>query len=346
MARLSRLLTGQENGLQAGAMRVEFRNLLRGLLCGAIAVVAVSWGEALAQPVMGTFVKAQDLGEPLAIRRSDILADIDASKPLKTQHWGVECNGVVRLISELPDPVVRANPGVDGAEFDRVALATPEPGGRLGIALRNAETDSLTSGAPRCELSMVDGRRSFLPFARTFWFASRIWIEAWPGSRDEQIVLQWHDYDFDLSLNPLMAVIVRGDQAQLVVRWEAGDGPTLGRSNIRIREVWRGESKMISAHWANVIMRARISPEPRDQPFLELWIDGEQVGDYRGPIGYRPADPALNQRNYAKLGIYHWLTGNPWDDRFLLRSVFVRRSVLLQDTDEAYTVEQVAALLQ
>ncbi|MBV8501998.1 MAG: heparin lyase I family protein [Paucibacter sp.] len=277
---------------------------------------------------------------------ADVRADIDASKPLKKQHWGVECNGVVRLIGEMPQPSVPANPGVDAAGMDRVGIAAPAMGGDVGIALRSAETDSLSSGAPRCELAMVDGARSFLPFARAFWFASRVWIEPWPGSHDEQIVLQWHDYDFDLALNPLMALIVQGDRAQLLVRWEAGSGATVDRTNIRMQILWDGESRQISGHWANLVIHARISPDLGDDAFLEFWIDGHKAASYRGPIGYRPRNPALNQLNYAKVGIYHWLVGNPWDPRYLLRSVYVRRSVLVQDPVDPYVLEQVSPLLR
>ena len=55
--------------------------------------------------------------------------------------------------------------------------------------------------------------------------------------------------------------------------------------------------------------------------FLEAWLDGRQIVDYRGPLGFHTP----GHRDYAKFGYYNWSTFGS------SRKVLLRSPVLVAD---------------
>ena len=71
-----------------------------------------------------------------------------------------------------------------------------------------------------------------------------------------------------------------------------------------------------------------------------MWLDDTQVVDYHGPWGYvLQADAAA----YAKVGLYHWLNGNPWDNKHPTRSMMVGSMLLARDSAQGYARTDLAA---
>ncbi|WP_083748889.1 heparin lyase I family protein [Pelomonas sp. KK5] len=290
----------------------------------------------VAVPPAGTVLPAS----PVDMR--DITIDVNAEVPLERQQWYFECHGVSRHASSLASQVLPANADVPYATQQRMAVVTP-PGNPLrGIVLRTAQGDPMTSGAPRCEFTFTANARSFLPEASDFWQAQKIWVEDWSQAGDMQLVYQWHDTDFPLALNPLMALVVQGGTAFLQVRWETSGKPTTGKSTIATKDIWIGPANTFTGRWATIVVQARISPDPARQPFLKFWIDGRLLADYSGPLGYiQPGKPV-----YGKLGFYHWLQGNMWDPRYPIRSIYVRRAVTVLDPNRRYDEPMLNSLVQ
>jgi len=85
--------------------------------------------------------------------------------------------------------------------------------------------------------------------------------------------------------------------------------------------------------WITVVTRALVSPNPAASPMISTWINGAQVVNYRGPVGYNTP----SAQPYLKHGLYHWTNLNPWDMTLPQRTVHFRRAVLAADPKGLYS---------
>ncbi len=164
-----------------------------------------------------------------------------------------------------------------------------------------------------------------LPYNESFWQATRIMWDDWSDSSDNQIVFQWHDGDHSGygPPAPILAFYVIGDSLQISLAYDASDNP--GRSTMSRVTLFREDSSAFAGRWQDLVIHSRISPFEGDEPFLDIWRDGEKIVEYRGPIAFNQPEV----QDYAKLGIYHWTnSGNVWDQRYPTRNVYVDRMVM------------------
>lgn len=275
---------------------------------------------------------------PAAVRSADILTEATAGMPLGDQNWGYECYGAVQAATSIPRAGVTGNLLV-GAPSLRLGIETPPNSpSRAGIVLRTASGDPEASGSPRCELSFVRGTKGYLPKASTFWFTATVWLDDWRGTDDEQLVAQFHDGDWSRGLNPFFALLIRGNQARVNVRWDTTQNETIAKTHVANKDIWSG-SFDFSRRWVTFVVQARTSTRASDAPFVRVWRDGQLIANYSGPVGYNQPE----FRDYAKVGYYHWLNGNPWDQRMPVRTVYVRRATVISDAQNLYTEPVVRA---
>lgn len=252
---------------------------------------------------------------------------------------GLQCQGVNDTLVRARAAVgvgINANVDADPLRFAIVRAPDGVPALRLEVDAR----DSLPPHfAPRCELLGYPTPATALPVGRPFWYAVEVRLDDWSKTEDEQIIIQWH-HDHRLKvLNPMFAVIVKGDRLSIVVRRNTDDDPV--RSTTTTIAV--GAAAVPFGRWIQFIARAELhEPGSDNASTLKLWMNGMLLADYRGDLGYRlpPSSHA-----YAKVGIYHWTNGNPWDERVPRRTVLLRRALLIQDRDNSYSLATIAHAL-
>jgi len=285
--------------------------------------------------VLGVFGPALR-AEATPLAPADIIDQFIPSLPYTQQQpWGVaQCLGLYIPTAKLPPTGINgtALPGGGTLRFGRA----PDPSDPTRSALRVTlmPDDPLTSGSHRCETTFSPGPTG-LPLGRPFWHAFAIQIPDWRKTNDEQSLAQWHAGDTS-GVQPVYTLLVRGPQMRLVLRYNTASPPTTA-TNV-VRELWSTTSWPPNT-WITVVTKAVVSIDPAAGPYIRTWVNGQQVVNYNGPVGYN----IPNELPYVKHGIYHWTNLNPWDMTLPQRTVHYRRAVLVNDPKGVYTPADLAA---
>jgi hypothetical protein len=95
--------------------------------------------------------------------------------------------------------------------------------------------------------------------------------------------------------------------------------------------------------WVTVVTQALVSTQSAREPFVKTWLNGKQIVNYIGPVGYN--QPTVH--SYAKHGIYHWVDNfNPWEMAQPTRVLHLKDPVLIRDPLFKYEQATVKALVE
>jgi hypothetical protein len=101
------------------------------------------------------------------------------------------------------------------------------------------------------------------------------------------IIGQWHGSDND-KRSPYIAAELQGNDLVFLRRYIADDKP-ISREMFRVRNIPRSK-------WLNIVIEHRVSQDG----LLNIWLNGTQIVNFEGPVGYWDHDEA----GYWKFGIY------------------------------------------
>lgn len=269
------------------------------------------------------------------VRAQDVVSYLAPGFAYPARNIGLQCQGVNATLADVPQGSVQVQPvgGEAESRFGEVKL----PGGRV-FRLQASASDSLGVGvSPRCELVAYPMPDSALPQGETFWFAFSFWADDWSGTQDEQLIAQFHVQESrNILLNPFFAMVVRGGELRVELRHNERQTPDQASTMV----VTAARLAMPARQWVSAVVQARVANDPAQSPFLRLWLNGQLVADYAGPLGYKlpPSGHA-----YPKVGVYHWLNGNAWDMRKPTRVLLIGSLLCLRDDTGRYSLDQVAA---
>ena len=281
-------------------------------------------------PVNGVPTALLDL-----VKQPNIIAFASPNHLFPMRNIGLQCQGADATLADVAAlrQQVNTNAGHRVTRFG-VAGSTAKPVFRLELDA----TDVLPAGTqPRCELLTYPMPGSGLPVGETFWLAFSIWVDDWTGSTDEQSIGQMHIQDArNIALNPFLGLVVRGKELSVELRHNPLQTPSQASTTL----VKAALVTLPTRRWFTIAIRARMETDPAQQPFFQMWLDDRQIVDYSGPWGYmhQPDSTA-----YAKVGIYHWLNGNPWDTDRPTRSVMLGSMLLARDKASGYSHSELNA---
>jgi hypothetical protein len=259
-------------------------------------------------------------------QQADIAVQARAGIPFAQQYFGnVQCNGQVVSSNQVPEAGIRGTALADDKtlRFGRVADNTANSGSAYEFTLNVG--DALTATSHRCELALAADATSGIPRKIGFWHAFSIKLGDWHNTTDEQALAQWHAGDASGGLLPIYTLLVRGNVMRLVLRYSDSLAPT--RENSRAIVVWSTD-KWVANQWLNFSTQALMSADPADHPFVKTWLNGVQIVNYNGLVGYN--QPTV--QSYAKHGIYHWVDStNPWDMSIATRTMRLKRPLIARD---------------
>lgn len=265
---------------------------------------------------------------PVAV--TDVVGRLDPRLHFAAQQWQAQCDGWVKAIKAIPEPGITGAALEDGTTLKLGQWDSPDGDGATVLAFRANPRNQLASGAQRCE-GVLNDASARLPRGQVMWWAFRMWIDDWRTTLagDSQLVTQFWGGDPTANLNPLFALYVANDTLTGVVRYDTSGTPSKATTVERRLFSRRGGDAF--RRWIDVVVQAAVSPEAADQPFLRLWIDGQELGSYAGPIGYR-----LNALPAAKIGVYKYASSS-WDMAIPTRQLFVKNAILVRDPGRAYS---------
>jgi hypothetical protein len=271
------------------------------------------------------------------VAAQDLLSHVKASERGSYTGTTLQCMGG----KPKWDPP-RANELVSGNDgkprFAVVAAPGQAAEKAFYFAVRKEDPDTLGTNVRRCEIAVA---RVPLPRNRDFWWGTAVKADDWSGTKDRQILWQWHDGDdAPRGLDPFLSLIAEGNTLRLMVASSTAAQDKATRDN-STSEMVNSTINWKASDWLRFVVQARVDTNNQNNGFVRVWMNGTLVADYHGPLGYRLTAP-----DYAKIGLYHWLGNNqnPIDQRYPLRQVWNKGTVLAYHRD-GYNWESIDRLL-
>ena len=267
------------------------------------------------------------------VNSSDIRLQVDANALFSSYkwQWGVECAGQVQGAVNIPETGLQGfdlGAGLGTQRFGKVA--DPDDASRRVLMFRPNAGDPWIYGGPRCEMTFSPNFAGKLPVKQDVWFAFGMRFQDWTSSTDEQVLAQWHWSNGSIPVGPFLALAIKGGRLQIDSKANAAYPPSPATTTSTVH--WTGDVTPNS--WSYFVVKARISPNPADAPYLQVWRDGVQIVNHRGPFGYNYPEVTP----YVKIGHYQWVTSyNTWSNTARTKTVLVRSPALINDTTGRYT---------
>ncbi len=290
---------------------------------------------------------------PGTIDGADVVYRLDPARRASYRYATLACLGANRYWWEWTGTAGRALapawPLFDGSgAFRAGVVADPDKPNALAFELSVMPDDGDVSGigTKRCEIALgwteyaypskVPVRSATLPRNQDFWWGIRFRLDDWRATNDRQVIFQWLPGG-GLKTGPMLTLQTQGERMWLAIQHDYGPAPsaaTLTKVNAWTMNGW------LPKHWYTAIIHARIDDVEPGNGHLALWLDGRQVLDYRGPIGFAGA----RSLDYAKFGLYHWTHNNAWDMTAPRRTAWYKGPALIVDRG-AYDVARVTRFL-
>lgn len=274
----------------------------------------------------GTQVAAQP------IRHNDIRLQVDPDRLFSSYQWlwGVECAGLKQGAVNIAESGLHGfdlGGGLGTQRFGKVS--DPDDPSRRVLMFRPHASDPQIYGGPRCELTFSPSFAGKLPVKQDFWFAFGMRFQDWTSSSDEQVLMQWHWSNGSIAVGPFLALAMKAGRLQIDSKANAVHPPSPTTTHSTVH--WTGDA--VPNRWTYFVVKARISPQRADAPYLQVWRDGVQIVNHQGPLGYNYPEVTP----YLKIGHYQWVTSyNTWDATARTKTVLVRTPALVDDADGRY----------
>lgn len=228
-----------------------------------------------------------------------------------------------------------ASPG--GLKFGRTTLA-PASVARPAFIMSAYKTDQ--SNRNRCE---VLWKGLPLPRDEVVWVAMELRYDWLIDSGQHTVITQWYHEASGSQLNPAMALTVYSDRIAFNVWTSAVEG-VLQADQIQSVYNSYGLNDTLRGEWFDLVFRARVSWDASVSPFVEVYVNGTQVFNHVGPVGYRGPTGigGLTTAESVRVGAYPGSTSVWTPD--VPRDVYCTRAFVCKNVGN-YSLEQVRSAL-
>jgi hypothetical protein len=166
------------------------------------------------------------------------------------------------------------------------------------------------TGQPTVERSEVTGpidATNVGGYGVEVWTAYQFKIEIGESSSSPWVVMgDWHMQmdpgDIGVS-SPWQLELLAGDLLGFDTRTST-EKPI--RTNPHMHYIWKSSAPVVRGAWHSLVSRTVFDWHTAGKGAIDMWLDGEQVVSYRGPVGFNTARPP-----YFKFGIYRSAAPEP-----------------------------------
>ena len=270
---------------------------------------------------------------PSAIAPSDIIMRASADAAF-SQHSGY----VATLINtytqapQVPESGIHGTtlPNGETLRFGKVSDPTNSVRKALAFTVRNS--DPTTSNGKRTELSLSPN----IEMNKVYWIAFSAYIEDWGTLATNDNALfgtQLHQGNKSLVVGgPAFGLYTT--QAGRTFRVQARYSESATPSSSNAVSVKHAEYPIPFRRWTDFVLKFKENTSGNG--FLQVWMDGQMIADYKGSLGYN-----TGYTDYAKFGYYNWtasaMSSTP-------RKVLLREpTIVLDPTGTKYSPEQLRA---
>src|SRR3954465_11400082 len=259
------------------------------------------------------------------------LGEADANIPFAQQSgYNGQVIGQFPAAKDIPETGINYSKLANGDTLRLGKVADPLNANSKVFAFQLAPSDASTSGSKRSEFEMPPNVQN----GKTYWIAFSVNVQDWGTLLNGDAALfgtQVHSGDSNKGYSPSFALVTYG-------------GPSGGRTFQVFRTYTSGGSQNTFKYpeipirfgqWMDFVFKFRHALD--GSGLLQVWMDGQQIVDYKGPIGFNT--PGF--KDYAKFGYYNWSSFSS------SRKVLLRSPVLVQDpTGNTYSADALRSYVQ
>ena len=191
----------------------------------------------------------------------------------------------------------------------------PAGSGKKALSFQLAPNDPTTSGSRRSELKFADN----IEHNKVYWVAFRMYVRDWGtlSSSDAAVFgTQLHSGDNSRGLSPSFSLVTYGGRTFQIYALHSTSSSPAHRNTTTVKSE---PIPVPFGRWVDMVFRFK--QNTAGNGFLQAWMDGKQVVDYRGSFGFNTP----GYKDYMKFGYYNWSSfSSP-------RKVLVRAPTLVLD---------------
>jgi len=269
------------------------------------------------------------------VAAADILTRASADNPFAQQSgYTAQVINTYTPASAIPESGIRGSALPDGDTLRFGKAADPTNSALKALAFQVTSTDPTTSGGKRTELAVEPN----IEHNKVYWIAFSVYVHDWGTLGANDLALfgtQLHQGNNQLKVGgPAFGLYTKQNGRSFRVRGRYSEAATPSESNATNVEFT--DYPMPFGRWTDFVLRFKENTSGNG--LLQVWMDGVQIADYQGSLGYN-----TGQRDYIKFGYYNWslstMSSTP-------RKVLMRSPTIVADpTGSTYKHEQLRALV-
>jgi hypothetical protein len=244
------------------------------------------------------------------IDAADVLAT-SLSDTLFSQQSGYngQVLGTYPAVQTIPESGIHGSVMSNGESLRMGKQADPANSARKALVFALAPNDPLTSASKRSEFKYPNN----IDFGSTYWAAFRLFVPDWGtlSSTDMAVFgtqLHTSATGSDTCLPAFsMTAVEQGRKFRIHARG-TNEG---GRTDLVVLPIPFGR-------WADFVFKFRQGTG--SDGLLQVWMDGQQIATYAGPLGCKTAS-----KDYIKFGYYNYSAGFNTPRKLLMRQIVLVR---------------------
>jgi hypothetical protein len=270
-------------------------------------------------------------GAVSVIAAADVLGEAHANTPFAQQSgYGGQVIGQFPDAKEIPETGIHYSALPNGETLRLGKVADPLNTLTKVFAFQLAPNDPTTSGSKRSEFEFPPNVEN----GKTYWIAVSVYVEDWgslSNGDDALFGTQVHSGDSSKGFSPSFSLVSYGSSGGRTFQ-VFRTSSTGGTSQTMVKYP---EIPIRFGQWTDFVFKFRHALD--DSGLLQVWMDGQQIVDYAGPIGFNTP----GYKDYAKFGYYNWSSFGS------SRKVLLRSPILVSDpTGSKYSAGDLRAYVQ
>lgn len=250
----------------------------------SLAVVATFAAVAPLQAVAGPALEAADI---IGWARGDV--------PFAQQSgYAAQMLGTYVQAGSIPEAGIHGGTLSNG-ETQRMGKETdPLNPARKALSFQLSYSDPNTSGSKRSEISFAPN----VEMNKVYWVAFRAYVRDWGNEASDGLFgTQLHSGDNSRGLSPSFGIYMSGARN---FRVETRYSTARVASKSTSYTVRHGDQPIKFGQWVDFVIKFKHNTSGAG--FLQAWVDGQQIVDYKGHLGFNTP----GYKDYFKFGLYNW----------------------------------------
>jgi hypothetical protein len=247
-----------------------------------------------------------------AISSTDIMGTAQAEVPFSQQKgFNTQILNQYLDSASIPESGMHAFTLSNGETLRFGKYADPRNSSRKAFAFQVDPKDVTTSGAKRAELKFGNN----IEIGKVYWAAMSVYVYDWGTLKDTDDSLwglqQHNGSPADLSPNFAIYTSGTGRTFQIHARGSSSSSPSYGNTTT----VKYPDVPIPFGRWADFVFKFKLSPSGGG--FLQVWLDGTQIVNHQGILGYVTPGYKVSAPSFASgsgvgmSGMYQLAPGTP-----------------------------------